>query len=198
MRIKPPHHAITRRRRAGLSLLELMLALVGTAFIATAVAAMLDAVAYGATTGQHLRDLVPRHRMLSGRLTDTLASSERILTTSATTVVLWRQDRNNDGITDTDELAWLTYSASNDLLTYQEALESSTSIPLPTLPDYTLIRLGLSFLNKLDTTVFARDLSAFSITGNTAAPNTTLLTWRATFTIGSITDTQVYATRVGG
>ena len=60
----------TMRRHAcrGLTLLELLLALAGTAVIGTAVAAMLTGVAYGTTADKDMRSLITRQMALRARV----------------------------------------------------------------------------------------------------------------------------------
>ena len=66
-------------RRTGLTLLEMLLALGGTGFVAVAVATMLSAVSHGTTTRTDVRSLAVKRATFSYRIDAAIRSSVQVL-----------------------------------------------------------------------------------------------------------------------
>ncbi len=185
------------RVRRGLTLVELVLALAATAFIGLAVATMLNAVAYGSQSGTDTRDLVPRHRVLSARLADAVRHARQVVDQTDTTLVLWTDDANDNDDYDSDEIAWIEYDGAADEITFATATDTHTPATI-TLGDLATTKTALSGAGELDEQVWGRDVSAFTFSVDAAPIATQLVTWHATFTFGTVSDTQVHAEKVGG
>jgi len=95
--MKQPPASRNRRRRRGLTLVELTLSIMIIALIGGAIAAMLDAVAYGTQDSQNLRRLVARKQAMSHRLTDALRSARMVLERGDRYVIVWMEDLDDDG-----------------------------------------------------------------------------------------------------
>ncbi|MEM7577356.1 MAG: hypothetical protein AAF328_07750 [Planctomycetota bacterium] len=188
---------LTRRR--GLTLLELTLALGATGFLGLAIASMLSAVAYGSQTADGLQTLVTRHQVFAGRVGNAIRESRQVLDHSATEVVLWYDDLNDNGVVEGTELMWLRFDGGDRELTMDRAdLTVPGIFGAPTEPggftNYAFIRWGLDFVNWLEENVWARNLSACEFTLNNADPLlATLVTVTATFEENGQTDTMVHS-----
>lgn len=106
----------TTRRRAcqGLTLLELLLALAGTAVIGSAVAAMLTGVAYGTATDKDMRSLITRQMALRARVEAEVRESRMLLDAGADYMILWSSDADDDGLPSKAEIQVIEYDAVMD------------------------------------------------------------------------------------
>lgn len=106
----------TMRRHAcrGLTLLELLLALAGTAVIGSAVAAMLTGVAYGTATDKDMRSLITRQMALRARLEAEVRESRMLLDAGADYMILWSSDADDDGMPSKAEIQVIEYDAVMD------------------------------------------------------------------------------------
>ena len=98
----------------GLTLLELLLALAGTAVIGTAVAALLTGVAYGTATDKDMRSLITRQMALRARLEAEVRESSMLLDAGADYMILWSSDDNDDGLPSKAEIQVIEYDAVMD------------------------------------------------------------------------------------
>lgn len=116
----------------GLTLLELLLALAGTAVVGTAVAAMLTGVIYGTATDKDMRSLITRQMALRARVEAEVRESCKLLDAGADYMVLWSGDDNEDGLPSKAEIQVIEYDAVMDrVMRYAPA-------PLITDVDYAL------------------------------------------------------------
>lgn len=112
-----PSLPISLRRRAGLTLVELIISLAIMALIGTTVAAMLSAVAYGTDSGREVRSLIARSKMTTARIDAAIRESRAVLGTSDGVLVLWMRDEDEDEIADPDELRRLEFDTTAETLT---------------------------------------------------------------------------------
>lgn len=98
----------------GLTLLELLLALAGTAVIGTAVAAMLTGVAYGTATDKDMRSLITRQMALRARVEAEVRESRMLLDAGADYLILWSGDADDDGLPSKAEIQVIEYDAVMD------------------------------------------------------------------------------------
>lgn len=195
-RHRPPSR---RRRRHGLTLLELVLALGATGFLGLAISAMLTAVAYGSQTADGLQHLVTRHQVLAGRVGNAIRGSRQVLDHSPTEIVLWYDDLNDNGVVEGTELMWLRYDGTARELKMDRPDLSAPGIfgavtePGP-FTSYGFIRWGFDFVNWLEENTWSRNVSACEFTLNNADPLlATLVTVTVTFEENGQTDTMVHA-----
>ncbi|MEM9345269.1 MAG: hypothetical protein AAGB26_01500 [Planctomycetota bacterium] len=100
--------------RRGLTLLELLLALAGTAVIGTAVTAMLTGVAYGTTADKDMRSLITRQMALRARVEAEIRESRMVLDSGSDYVILWSGDSDDDGLPSKTEIQVIEYDAVMD------------------------------------------------------------------------------------
>jgi len=98
-----------RVRRRGLTLLELLLALVITVMIAGAIASMMAAVRTGVADRRDARDVLVAGHAASSRLGAYLAPARCLLAVSESDLVIWLHDDRADGNVHASELRWLAW-----------------------------------------------------------------------------------------
>lgn len=125
-------HRRSNIRSRGLTLLELLLALAGTAVIGSAVAAMLTGVIYGTATDKDMRSLITRQMALRTRVEAEVRESYMLLDSGSDYMILWAGDTNEDGLPSKAEIQVIEYDAVMDrVMRYAPA-------PLITDVDYAL------------------------------------------------------------
>lgn len=98
----------------GLTLLELLLALAGTALVGTAVAALMGGVVYGTQADKDLRGLITRQMALRSRVEAEIRESRLILDAGSDYLILWSKDTDGDGVPSKTEIQLIEYDAAND------------------------------------------------------------------------------------
>jgi hypothetical protein len=97
-----------------LTLLELLLALAGTAVIGSAVAAMLTGVAYGTSVDKDMRSLITRQMAIKTRVEAEVRESRMLLDAGADYLILWSADEDEDGAPSKSEIQVIEYDAVMD------------------------------------------------------------------------------------
>jgi len=97
--------------RRGLTLLELMLALVITALIAGAISGMMSAVTAGVSTRRDNRSTMVGASAAAARLSAYIAPSHCILDVVGSDLVLWLDDTRESGTVHATEIRWLIFDA---------------------------------------------------------------------------------------
>jgi prepilin-type N-terminal cleavage/methylation domain-containing protein len=95
----------------GLTLLELMLALVVTALIAGAISGMMSAVTAGVSTRRDNRSTMVGASAAAARLSAYVAPSRCILGIVGSDLVLWHADSRESGTVHATEIRWLVFDA---------------------------------------------------------------------------------------
>ena len=188
--------------RRGLSLMELVLALGATGFLGLAIAAMLQAVAYGSQSADGLQALATRHQVAAARVGTALRSARQIVRATPTELTIWYDDLNADGVVDSTELMWLRYIGADRELRMERADLSAPGVfGVPVEPgpmvNYPFIRWGFDFVNWLESVVWTRDATAFSYTLDHADPLlATLITFTITLEENGQSDTMVHTVKL--
>ncbi len=104
------------RRRRGLTLLELVLALAMTTLVAGGVAGMLAGLGSGIAVGRDARTSMLAASATQRRVHDVLADHAAMLEVAADRAVLWSGDRRPDGAIDASELVWLSFDDGDGLV----------------------------------------------------------------------------------
>ena len=103
-------------RRRGLSLLELLLALMITVLVAAAIAGMLGAVSSGVGARRDTRVLMVLGDAAESRLSSYIAPSRCVLAADATSLVLWFNDARQGDTVHASEVRWLSYDATEHVI----------------------------------------------------------------------------------
>lgn len=111
------HRAGMDRRAAGLSLMELLLAVAITSVVGLAAAGMLSAASYGSSERADLRAMMIRQELIAQRLAAAGRSSREVLEYDDDTLVLWQSDANNDGQPQVSEVRWIVWDSAAKTIT---------------------------------------------------------------------------------
>ena len=113
--MSPTTKTITRRRRrAGMTLVELLLTLTSTALIGAAIAAMLSAVSYGTSSNKDMRSLVVRNKIVNARFSAALREAHMVLEAGNNYICLWRVDTDESETPNLGEIQWIELDTDND------------------------------------------------------------------------------------
>lgn len=137
-------------RARAMTLLELLLALAGTAVIGTAVVTMLVGVSYGTRADKDLRSLITKQMALRSRIEAEVRESRLVLDQGTGYLVLWAEDLDDSGTPDkteiqvieldagtgvvtryapADGIADVAYALSNDFRTLTDAYKGDATFP---------------------------------------------------------------------
>ncbi len=106
------------RKQSGFTLVELMIALLVTSIILSAVATL----AYATSSAKEATDEMSREqstvRHVNVRLTDLIMRANGVTSASSTGFELWH-DTNADGVVDADETTWVISAAPDNVIQIQ-------------------------------------------------------------------------------
>lgn len=106
--------SVWRATARGLTLLELLLALAGTAVVGTAVAMMMTGVVYGTQTDKDMRGMITRQMALRARLEAEVREARLILDSGSDYLILWSEDTDGDDAPNKTEIQVIEYDAAAD------------------------------------------------------------------------------------
>ncbi len=194
-------------RAAGLSFIELMLALAATALIGTSVMSMLVATSYGTTTNKEMLGVLVKQKTIASRLDAAIRSSKMVLESGYNAsadvdyLVLWMADTRENEKPNLSELRLVQYSRATDSLNFNIA-----SFPLG-LSDVALELLDLEFeltddfWTVLQTAIgglnfpgvtWGGDITAVTFTLDNVDPQAArLVSYRLTLADGDVSDTVI-------
>jgi len=180
-------------RRRGLTLLELVLALAGTALIGAAVAGMLTAVAYGTDADKDLRALVVRHQVLAGRVSAAIRGAEEVLAADDGLLVLWVEDTNEDGLPSVQELRRIEHDADTGRLLAYDPTDAAADTAYAVDDDFAAATALLIAEGAMSSTVWGTGVIGWAVSLDDADPQAAVLvTHTLELTEGDMTDTQVF------
>ena len=192
-----------RKRCAGMTLVELMLALAGVGFISVAVTVMLSAVAEGTSVSQDIRGSVVRSKTVGARLSAALRSSRLLLDHGGNHVVFWVADTNDSGGVNLSEIRRIEWSSTrneiwcfkakfDDNLTKEQREQTDTAYELN--EDFGQITSGLIEDESMEGEVWATDVSNWRLSYNNTAPEeATLISFRITLKANGLATTAIGA-----
>lgn len=189
----PSIQAPAPRRRSGLTLIELMLALAVTAVIGAAIAAMLGAVSRGVASSQDVRSMVTRHKVLEARLAASIRGSGSVLFASTDRLVLWAGDTNPDGQPNLSEIRRIERDAQGHLWSYRASFPAGWSavqiaaadVAYPLASDFDAVTSALKTDSLFPGEKWMTGISALGFTLNKSpAQSATLVSYRATLVAG--------------
>ena len=181
-----------QRRRYGLTLIELLLALAGTAVIGAAIAAMLSAVTYGTSSKRDLRALVARGKTATGRLGAAMRSSVQVLDQGDGYIVLWTRDLDASDSPDLLELRRIQFDATGNQVLSYTAPTGTTDVAYALSDNFATITQNLIDAGTMTSELWVKDASAMQITLDNADPQSArLVSYRVTLTTGELSDTAI-------
>jgi len=187
------------RKQCGLTLLELMIALAGTATIGAAVATLMTGVTYGTKQDNNLRNLVAQRMAIRARLTASVRQAQKILGKNNSAIVLWVADKNDDNAPNLSEIQWIEYdSSTNQLISYAPTDPLTGSDTSYSLSDnFLVITQSLKGNSDFSSEVWASDISGLTFTLNDADPQVaSLVSYRITLQAGEHEDIAIGAAAI--
>jgi len=152
----PPRRPRPRRtRRGGLTLIELLLGLAITTIIGAAIVSILFAVTRGAADDDDLRALIARARRMQGEASAALRRGERVLDADEQRLILWCEDRDDDGRVDVQELLVIDYDPVDGEVNAYQPIDTAFGSYLPS-HNFASVVSHLLFLGQLVPETWAR------------------------------------------
>ncbi len=193
-----PQSAICDRpfRRRSVTLVELTIAMIVTAFIGLAVALILQSAAYGTSSRRDIRRLAARAEMLRDRLNDAVRGARSILASGSDHLVLWVGDSRQNEQVNLSELQLIELSGGT-ITSYttvwpagwsQSAIDNADTA-YPAGSDFAGIAQAAKSSGLFPGTVWSTGVSNLSIALNGPTPQlSTMTTWSLTLTSGGMSE----------
>lgn len=180
------------RSRHGLTLIELLLALAGTAVIGAAIAAMLSAVTYGTSSKRDLRALVARGKTATGRLGAAVRGSVQVLDQGDGYIVLWTRDLDDSDSPDLLELRRIQLDTAGNRIVSYTAPEGTADVAYTLDDDFATLTQDLIDAGTMTGELWIKDASAWQITlDDTDVQSAQMVSYRLTLTTGDLSDTAI-------
>ena len=180
-----------------MTLLELLLALAGTALVGTAVASMLAGVVYGTQADKDLQGLVTRQMALRARIEAEVRESSLILDRGSDYLILWSGDSDGSGTPDKSEIQVIEYDAAMDrVMRYAPApLIADEAYALS--DDFRTTTNGYKGSASFPGERWAEGITSFTITIDNIDPQSaTLVAWRLGLLGGDVPYTAIGAASI--
>ena len=173
----------TRCVARGLTLLELLLALAGTAVIGSAVAAMLTGVAYGTATDKDMRSLITRQMALRARIEAEVRESRMLLDAGSDYLILWSSDADGDGLPSKAEIQVIEYDPVMDRVMRYAPAPLISDVGYALTDDFRTVTDGYKGDATFPSERWAEQITSFTITLDDLDPQSAKL---VSFTFGMI------------
>lgn len=154
----------------GLTLLELLLALAGTAVIGTAVTMMLTGVTYGTNSSKDMRVLVTRQMALRARIEAEVRESQMVLDHGVGYMILWGDDADTSGTPNKSEIEVIEWDAGDETITRYAAASGIADVQYELTDDFVTITDSYKGDISFPAERWASDVASFAITLDDADP----------------------------
>lgn len=187
----------SRRRRAGFTLVELMMALLGMAAVAVAITVLSSATARAKQNQKALWRLTMHEQVIMRRLGDRIRAAVRILDAGDSWIVLWSGDADDSGAPCFLEMERIEHDTAVHALSSHLAdpLAPGVDTDLPlTGTDFGAVTAAATQDGTFVESRWGRSVDAFELTLNDPDPaQATLVTWRMSLQSMELEDTLVCA-----
>ena len=119
-----------RNRRKGLTLVELLVALMVTSIILGSVASLAYAMSYTNENGEDIAEKQAHLRSATMRITDLIRHCRLICTLEENNICIWRADDNGDGRINLDELVYIGSDLDRDYVRVFEFYDDTRVLEL--------------------------------------------------------------------
>lgn len=178
--------------RHGLTLVELLMALAGTAVIGVAVASMMTATTYGTESSKDMRSLVARIKVVNARVGAAIRGSRLVLAEGNDFVVLWTRDLDENDAPSLLEIRRIDFDSGTGRLNAYQAPTGTTDVPYNLSDDFEAITDVLMGTASFPAELWARDATAWAIELNHVDPQqSTLISYQLTLQTGDMSDTAI-------
>jgi len=171
-------------RRAAFTFVELLLAAMITALVATAGTTLVFAITNAATETRDIRATKTAGHYALSRIAQKIRSARGIGEVTTTTVTLWVEDLNADDVLNLNELAVIRYDGAAKQITYEHTRESTDTTEVDE-NDFTVIATvdALMDVPEKQTVVWCKGVETLTFEGHPANTDTQIV--EVQFTIGS-------------
>lgn len=177
-----------------MTLLELLLALAGTAVIGTAVVSMLFGVSYGTRADKDLRTLITRQMALRSRIEAEVRESRMVLDAGTDYVVLWSGDTDESEAPSKAEIQVLEYDTVNGRLMRYAPADGIVDEAYTLADDFRTITDGYKGDSTFPGERWAEQLTSLGFALDDVDPQSArLVSFRAGMLGGDIPDTAIGA-----
>ncbi len=185
--------------KGGLTLVELLLAILGAVLVSTALAAMMAATAYATSNRTDVRSVAVKHKVIASRLGAAIRSSKMVLAEGDDYLVLWMEDADSSGQPNLSEIRRIERdSATNELRSYKapDSLNPADDTEYDLLTDdFNAETNSIKGTANFPQTLWAASVTAWTITLDDADPRLALLvSYRMTIAHDDLLDTTIGAT----
>ena len=185
--------------KRGVTLVELILAMMITALIGVGVASTLYAASYGTSSRREVRRVAVRSQQLHSRIEDAIRNARAILASGQVSagygyLVLWAGDTNQNNHVNLSELQLIELpSGSATLSSYANPSPTTDTEYAPATDFYTAAQTAKTTDNLIGTP-WAKGISNFALTVNSSKPaNKPLVTWSLKLTDQLLSENLVCA-----
>lgn len=178
----------------GLTLLELLLALAGTAVVGAAVTMMLTGVAYGTQSSKDLRTLVTKQMALRARIEAEVRESQTILDQGVGYLILWGEDADDSGTPNKSEIQVIELDAGAETITRYAPADGIADVEYALADDFRAVTDAYKGDSTFPGERWGTEVSSFAITLDDADPQ---LARFVSFRLG-LRGGEVSATAIGG
>lgn len=181
----------SRSVRRGMTLVELLLAALMTAFIAAAAGTMLSGASNASFQSRNARTVMTAGHYAEGRIGAVVRQARAIGKVTATRISLWVTDANDDDRVQLSETATITYDASAKAIIFsQTAATSATTVSTTLFQDVEQL-FGAITGAGVRSTQWAEDVQACVFEGYPSDTDTRIVS--ATFTLATGSDATEFA-----
>jgi len=184
-------------KQRGLTLLELLLALAGTAVVGTAVAAMLAGVAYGTTADKDMRSLITRQMALRARVEAEVREARMLLDAGADYMILWSADSDDNGLPNKTEIQVIEYDPVMDRVMRYAPADPITDVVYALADDFRTTTDAYKGDATFPGERWGEQLAWFTLTTDHIDPQSVrLVSFRFGMTGGEVPDTAIGAAAI--
>ncbi len=189
---------------AGVTFVELVLALGITGLVGLGVAAMMVSSTYGLTSQKGMRNLVVRHKTIGARLDSAMRGAKQVLASGDGYLVLWIEDTRADGKPNISELRRIELDGSTDELSgyvgtfpsgWSEAAVTAADTAYELTDNFDTVTTALKSGSYFPKEVWGEGVTAWTMSfDDNGDPTTTyLISYRMTLDAGGTTSTAIGA-----
>lgn len=187
-----PGRVSAARAAAGLSLVELVLAMAITAVVALAIAAMLSATSYGTDTSRDMRELAVRGKTLCSRINEAVRQADRVLAAGDDYLVLWA-DHDGDGLVGVHELMRIEWDEDERAVLAWSAADNAPAQSWPTDANFDAITTSLKASAAFPARQWASDVAQWQLALDDDPADARLVSYRLRLATGRLEDVTVNA-----
>lgn len=205
--IRPEARRVNRSRAgahrvpAGVTLVELMLAMTATALIGLSVASMFYATAYATSSRKEARDVLVREKVVANHVNAAIRSSRAVLDHGDGHLILWLDDTVPNGAPDLSEIQRIEFDATaHELRSYRAPLDldEADDVTFALTDDFDVVTGDYMGDASFPLTIWATNVVGLELTLDSAdSLQVAMVGYRVDVLVGEMTDTLVGQAMLG-